>query len=587
MGLLLALCLWAPEPPLVRLWEASLGYADAPVAADLNGDGRWEIIAATTDRRLVVVDAARGEVLWWKSLAEEVRTRPTLGDVDGDGQVEVAVAMRSGRLALFGADGTLRWERAGLGTLLASPLLASWEGRPALLVASREGKFSWLEPVRGETFGTFQQPAGPVREMALVEGVLYTLGADGTVRAWKAPSGPALWEQPLGGNGRGGLVFGEGPQGPWVLAASREVAAFKADTGKLLWRHPLGEGSEAASGPVVFPLAEEGPIVAAVQSTRGEVFAFSVAKGSLLWHTPLGEVATFATPVVADGDGDGVPEVWLFTPQGSLAALEAKEGRVLWEKPLPRYALGSPLIGDAEGDGRWELFLSCADGVLYAFRVPRGGAVLWAQYGGGEGPQVPHAWEVARALARGEAPWRSQRPFPFPPSPPLPPRTQEPFREPQPLPAPEGFLGRIVGRYYWDGVHRLAWLLPEGWDFAHPPRPPNRPWLLQAQGGTWQAELEYRLLEKPLVDAADEEAHQPHCRWLDGQPWRWRDRGGYRLFYHEETPQGPLYVQAFWFPWREGALILRLKGPEAEASLLQKFALPLLQGLLWEGNSSS
>ncbi len=69
------------------------GAAGSPIVADLDGDGRREIVAGFEDGSVHVVDARDGTLLWrFRTGREEVEASPAVGDVDGDGRQEVFVA---------------------------------------------------------------------------------------------------------------------------------------------------------------------------------------------------------------------------------------------------------------------------------------------------------------------------------------------------------------------------------------------------------------------------------------------------------------------------------------------------------------
>ena len=68
-----------------------MGIGPQPIAADLNGDGAAEVIY-TTSREIHVVDKAGNELPGWPhSTDQTLLTPPSLGDLDGDGEVEVIV----------------------------------------------------------------------------------------------------------------------------------------------------------------------------------------------------------------------------------------------------------------------------------------------------------------------------------------------------------------------------------------------------------------------------------------------------------------------------------------------------------------
>ena len=90
-------------------WPKQMAEIQGQVSvADLTGDGSPEIVAVDL-RGSVAVFKPSGEEVWETHLASSVSTGVTLGDVDGDGRLEVVVGTSGGAIhVLRGADGTQR-----------------------------------------------------------------------------------------------------------------------------------------------------------------------------------------------------------------------------------------------------------------------------------------------------------------------------------------------------------------------------------------------------------------------------------------------------------------------------------------------
>jgi outer membrane protein assembly factor BamB len=87
------------------LWEIDLHTTMADVAAcDIDGDGKEEFIAGTTDGHLIAIgaDAAGRGVVRWSVALGFALGNPVVADVDGDGLSEVLVACGDGTLVCVG-----------------------------------------------------------------------------------------------------------------------------------------------------------------------------------------------------------------------------------------------------------------------------------------------------------------------------------------------------------------------------------------------------------------------------------------------------------------------------------------------------
>ncbi|GGL68544.1 outer membrane protein assembly factor BamB family protein [Halocalculus aciditolerans] len=90
-------------------WETTLStdanILPAPVVGDLDGDGETEVVAATNDGVVHVLDAESGEVMASSERDVSVWVHPTLADLDGDGQDEILVMYGDGRVVALSYEG--------------------------------------------------------------------------------------------------------------------------------------------------------------------------------------------------------------------------------------------------------------------------------------------------------------------------------------------------------------------------------------------------------------------------------------------------------------------------------------------------
>ena len=145
------------------------------------------------------------------------------------------------------------------------------------------------------------------------DGVLRSVGIDGHVK-WTV-STPTPFS--AGVLIRDGIVYSPGGDGV--------LRALKADTGAVLWSYDCGEEL------VTVPVLAEGQVLVASQSAT--LYAVNAADGKWLWQyrrtPPAGFILRGAsTPVVRDG------VIYLGFSDGHAAALEAKTGSAIWDRVL-------------------------------------------------------------------------------------------------------------------------------------------------------------------------------------------------------------------------------------------------------------
>ncbi len=175
------------------LWKVEGVNGASPVIADLDGDGKNEIVGAmdnalmavdakgkvlwklatprTIDSSIAVADADEdgvneiyavdlggqvicaspdGKQLWTADIRERSRRSPTVGDVDGDGKLEVIVAGYSGELFLYTGKGDLKESHPMPQSTNASPTIADLkgDGTPSVVYVTATGSviaYGWPE----------------------------------------------------------------------------------------------------------------------------------------------------------------------------------------------------------------------------------------------------------------------------------------------------------------------------------------------------------------------------------------------------------------------------------------------------------
>lgn len=216
-----------------------------PIVMDLNGDGIADFVAANFrgDHCLHAVSGKDGKPLWKVQTGSDIYHGPSVGDLDGDGEPDMAIGSYDGKVYAFRArDGKPLWTVAPGDRYFMSPTAMhdiDGDGRPEVIVASQR-----VSVIRGDGKVLYSVPADESR------------GMDSVTR------GVSIAD--MDGNGRADLV---------VLNSRGLLRVLRARDGRTLYEF---DASKLANGPVASN--SHGPVIADFDGD-GRLDAFFVVGG--------------------------------------------------------------------------------------------------------------------------------------------------------------------------------------------------------------------------------------------------------------------------------------------------------------------
>ncbi len=206
-------------------------------------------------------------------------------------------------------------------------------------------KTDWYQNVGVGTGGKY------LKLMPLLLGEhLYLADRFGTVRAFHALTGEAVWEVVL----QRAVGAGPGEAGDLLLfGGDAELFALDRNSGELRWHSAIG--SEVLSTPV-----SHGDVVV-VHAVDGSITAVDVHTGNRLWRhlerVPSLTLQGSSRPLIVDGS-----RVVVGTADGQVIALNLQDGALLWRATIATARGRTDLerMVDVDAD------MVAADGVIYA-----------------------------------------------------------------------------------------------------------------------------------------------------------------------------------------------------------------------------
>ncbi len=353
------------NPATTGIFSTALHHIpSSPAAADLDGDGVPEIIAASWDDSTVAVWHANGTILpgWPRKGGAPFWSTPAVGDIDGDGAPEIVVGSNTNKLYAWHVNGTPLRGTSGVlfapqGSVISSPAIADLNG----------------DGVREIIFGT---SAGHV----------YAIHADSSI-VWDASFNGVASSSPAVGNiiPGGGLevAFGCMNDSVYVLTSSGQRAPG--------WPRPL----ELTTGNGRVPSPALAPLLAHLGDPRFDVVACGADGRVMAWdpqgnvlpgfsNVTLGGAATEASPAVADLDGDGTLEILIGGEDRRLYAFHS-DGTPVSGFPIEigAEARSTPAVWDLDKDGATDIVLAGWDRAVHAWRYPGtflSGGMAWPMF---------------------------------------------------------------------------------------------------------------------------------------------------------------------------------------------------------------
>jgi len=381
----------APVVSLMPNWPqpTQAPVRSSPALADIDGDGDLEIIVGSDSWYVYAWNYDGTAVPNWPQLsADYVMSSPVVGDINGDGDPEIVCGCGGyfGEQGVWAwhADGTVvaGWPATKTGYIESSPALGDIDGDGALevVVGSRGGIVwawygdgttvpGWPQMV-GDTFGT---PAlGDIDGDGAVEIVVGDLS--GSVRAWNGDGSPVAGQWPVAATGAVwsspalGDIDGDDQLEVVVGSDDGYVYAWKGD-GTLLAGWPQLTANMVRSSPALGDLDGDGDLEVVVGCWDHKVYAWH-GNGTPVagWPTTSPTDVIESSPALGDIDGDGGLEVVVGSYDDKVHAWHGN-GTIAagWSQYAGGDVFSSPALGDLNHDGHMEVVVGSNDGNVYVW----------------------------------------------------------------------------------------------------------------------------------------------------------------------------------------------------------------------------
>lgn len=329
-----------------------------------------------------------------------VFSTPAVGDITGDGQLDLVFGAWDHRLYALDAEGKLvpGFPVDNLDTIWSSPALVHLRGNPRtedILIGSDASG-------RGNCHGGFLTD--------------YTYEHGGPKIVWQHCMNQTIWSSPAVGvidaTGQPAVVVGTGfGEPPPYHSASYQLFAYYAATGQPVPGWPVATTGPSFGSPAIGLLpgsttpsvVDTSWCVACASGPHGkgtsEISAWA-GDGKLLWTQRLGGAEDLSSPVLVDLTGSGVNDVLVGSGDGMVPLSGADGSYLFGTSPTnainPCSMLNAAAVDDVPGSGPgsgWHVFEACGGphevtgtGTLYDYPLPATPATAppWPSWRGGD-----------------------------------------------------------------------------------------------------------------------------------------------------------------------------------------------------------
>jgi outer membrane protein assembly factor BamB len=262
-----------------------------PSFAEIDNDGKIEVVVGSHDNKVYALNGEDGSLLWSYLTGGGMGSSPSLGDIDNDGKLEVVVGSDDNKIyALNGEDGSLLWSYEP-GYYVDSPSLGDIDndGKLEVVVRSQYGEIYALNGEDGSLLWWYDgrwyvdyrcfPSIGDIDndgklEVVIPDDVIYALnGEDGTL-LWKSPENICVMDHlslgDIDNDGRLEIVGGG--------CSYNEIYTFNGEDGSLSWSYKkIGgkNGESCLSTPSLGDINNDGRLDMVVVSSDGRIFAVS------------------------------------------------------------------------------------------------------------------------------------------------------------------------------------------------------------------------------------------------------------------------------------------------------------------------
>jgi outer membrane protein assembly factor BamB len=354
--------------PIIR--TCAVGYVD--------GDRVRDVVFGTKEGVLFLLNGKDGLELATRDFGEPF-FEPILADLDGDRGEEIVLAFESGRVVVLGANLEQRWVYEGKDRITSLPAVTDLTGdRVGDVVFTTLGMD--LVAIDGKTgfeiWRFFDAESeilnSPVAVAVNDDGVkdIVFVSTNGFLYAVDGKTGWGLWKGNISGRPAGNLAVGPlaGGMGAVIVTLTRNGSLAGFETGgKQLFTYQLN--GAYVTGPTIGDMDGDGKAEIATIDVNGGLKVVEGVTRREKWSFQSEAGSTVGRLAAADVNYDGKTDVVFTTFSGVLTVLDGRSGSLIASRNFKDYSFATPVVADVNGDGKQELLSLMREGKVRSTQI--------------------------------------------------------------------------------------------------------------------------------------------------------------------------------------------------------------------------
>ena len=354
--------------PIIRTCAA--GYVD--------GDKVRDVVFGTKEGTLFLLNGKDGIELATRDFGEPF-FEPILADLDGDRGDEIVLAFEGGRVIVLGANMEQRWVYEGKDRITSVPAVTdvSGDGVGDVVFTTLGMDLVAIDGKTGfEIWRFFDAESeilnSPVAVAVNDDGVqdIVFVSTNGFLYAVDGKTGWGLWKGNISGRPAGNLAVGSliGGKGVAIVALTRNGSLVGFGTGgKQLFTYQLN--GAFVTGPTIGDMDGDGKAEIATIDVNGGLKVIEGVTRREKWSYQSEAGSTLGRLAAADVNYDGMIDVVFTTYSGVLTVLDGRNGSLIASRNFKDYSFATPIVADVNGDGEHELLSLMREGKVRSTQI--------------------------------------------------------------------------------------------------------------------------------------------------------------------------------------------------------------------------